>query len=71
MQFSKSTVLPMLGMLVLALFIWLSYTHGAIFLDRILICSLIVSVIAIAKIRENTSKSVSNRNQGDYRNLSK
>lgn len=63
MKFSKATTLPILGMLILGIFILLSYLNGAIFLDRILICSLILSVIFINKIRESYHASASNEEE--------
>lgn len=66
MQISKSTLLPILGMVVLVIFITLSYINGAIFLDRILICSFILSIVFIAKLREslNRNKEVQKNNPG-------
>ncbi|SEL61157.1 hypothetical protein SAMN04488008_104332 [Maribacter orientalis] len=53
MQFSKSTILPVMGIILLALLILMSYVNEAIFLDRILICSVILSFVFIAKLGEN------------------
>lgn len=59
-QLSKSIVLPILGMIILAVFIIMSYVLDSIFLDRILVCSLILSVVFIGKIRDNLHQSSSN-----------
>lgn len=67
MKFSKSTALPIIGMFVLGLFILLSYLNGAMFLDRILVCSLILSVIFINKLRENYHASTSNNEESKAR----
>ncbi len=59
-QLSKSIVLPILGMIILTVFIIMSYVLDSIFLDRILVCSLILSVVFIGKIRDNLHQSSSN-----------
>jgi hypothetical protein len=53
MQFSKPTILPVMGIILLALLIVMSYVNEALFLDRILICSVILSFVFIAKLGEN------------------
>jgi len=60
MQFPKSTLLPVVGMIILAAFIVTSYVHGAFFLDQILICSFILSVVFIAKMRNGTHQPIPN-----------
>jgi hypothetical protein len=67
MELSKSTLLPIMGMVVLALFIAISYIQESVFLNQILICSFILSIVFIGKIREDLSNT-SNRID---RNLSK
>lgn len=53
----------MLGMIVLALFLLLSYIKEVVFLDRLLICSLILSFVFIAKLRESFHQSNTNQDQ--------
>jgi len=60
MHLSKSTILPIAGMVALLFFILMSYVNDSILLDRILICSLILSVIFIAKIRSSNYRTISN-----------
>lgn len=63
MHFSKSTVLPILGMIVLGLFLLLSYIQEGVFLDRLLVCSLILSFVFIAKLGERLHQSSTNKDQ--------
>ena len=51
MNLSKSIVLPMLGMAVMLFFVALSYFNNYIFLDKLLICSFILTIVFIAKMR--------------------
>ncbi len=71
MKSSKSTVLPILGMTALALFIAISYAYESVFLDQILICSFILSIVFIAKMREGSQQLIDNRDNRTDRNLSK
>jgi hypothetical protein len=59
MQNSRSILLPFAGMLILLLFVFMSYVNDAIFLDRIIVCAFILSIVFIGKIRESLQKSVS------------
>ncbi len=58
MQLSKSTLLSIVGMAVLAVFVTFCYVNESIFLDRILISSFILSIVFIAKIREDLHQSI-------------
>jgi hypothetical protein len=60
MHLSKSKILPIAGMVALLFFIMMSYVNDSILLDRILICSLILSMIFISKIRSNNYRTISN-----------
>ncbi len=71
MKFSKSTFLPILGMTALALFILISYVYETVFLDQILICSFILSILFIAKMRDGAHQIIDNRDNPKERNLSK
>lgn len=62
MQFLKSNFLPILGLCVLLVFIALSYFHGALFLENLLSCGLLLGIIFLLKIGENQSKN--RRNSG-------
>lgn len=50
MQFSKATLLPILGILVFIFFIALSYFNNLILLDKILVSTAIVGLVVLAKI---------------------
>jgi hypothetical protein len=71
MHLSKSTVLPIMGMVVLAVFIIISYIHGSIFLNQIVVCSLILSVVFIAKIRDGVHQTMANPENRTNNRLSK
>lgn len=58
MKLNKSLVLPILGMVVLVSFNLWSYQHDAIFLDRLLVCTLILGLVCISKILENAQQSI-------------
>lgn len=66
MEFSKSTLLPILGLLVFSFFIGLSYFNNHIFLDKILLCSVIVGMIFFAKMRGETANNDSDSDQRKY-----
>ncbi len=57
MKNSKSNLLPMIGILIMWVFIGISYTSGSLFLDKLAICGFILTVIGIAKMKENTHQS--------------
>lgn len=56
MNLSKSIVLPMLGMAIMFFFIALSYFNNHIFLDKLLVCSFILTIVFIAKMRDKLNK---------------
>lgn len=60
MNLSKSTILPSLGLVTMFFFIALAYFKNNIFLNELLICGLILSIIFIAKIREANKSSNAN-----------
>jgi hypothetical protein len=47
----KSTVLSILGMIGLLLFNTLAFVRESVFLDKILVCSFILTLVFIAKMR--------------------
>lgn len=55
MKFSRSQVLPFLGSIVLTFFIAISYFNNQIFLDKILLCSVILGMIYFYKMRGESS----------------
>ncbi len=71
MQLSKSTVLTMVGMFVLALFIVISIVNKSVFLDRILLCGFILSVVFIGRIRDSVHQTIPNPKHGTGRTLYK
>lgn len=53
----KSNVLPFLGLLILTVFILLSYLNNSIFLENLIACSVILGIVFLLKIGESqTSK---------------
>ena len=60
MKSLKSTFLPLLGLTVLLFFIAMSYLHNSLFLDKIIVCSFILGIIFLAKMRSEINKSYSN-----------
>lgn len=67
MELSKSKVLPFLGLIVLAVFIAMSYFNNQIFLNEILVCSAIFGMVFFVKMRgEVTSSQSSSSHQKDY-----
>jgi hypothetical protein len=71
MKLPKNMLLPILGMVVLSLFALMSYLHDSIFLDRILICSSILSVVFIGRIRDNIRSTMPNQEPPTSGSLSK
>ncbi|WP_028376576.1 hypothetical protein [Leeuwenhoekiella sp. MAR_2009_132] len=53
MLLSKNNMLPLLGMFVLALLMLFSYINESLFLERIMVCSFILSLVCIGKIGNN------------------
>lgn len=47
----KSIVLPIIGMLVLVIFCSLAYVRESVFMDKIFVCSFILTTVFIAKMR--------------------
>ena len=53
MQFSNSQILPFIGISILLFFIALSYFNNHIFLDKIILCSLILGMVFFVKMRSD------------------
>lgn len=51
MKFSKSKILPFIGLLVTVFFITMSYFNNHIFLDKIILCSLILGMVFFVKMK--------------------
>lgn len=60
MKIAKSTFLPIMGMFVLAVFNLISYVQESPLLDKILVCSFILSVVFIVRIRESINQQIPN-----------
>jgi len=60
MKLAKSTFLPIMGMFVLTVFNLISYAQESPLLDKILVCSFILSVVFIVRIRESINQQISN-----------
>ena len=69
MQLSKSTLLSIVGMVVLTVFVIFCYIKESIFLDRILISSFILSIVFLAKIREDLHQSIEDNSKQLDNNL--
>lgn len=57
MQLSKSTVLPIIGLIVLTFFLALSYQNNSIFFEKLLQCSFILAILFIVKIAGHTKRT--------------
>ncbi|GAA4800646.1 hypothetical protein GCM10023330_02790 [Litoribaculum gwangyangense] len=51
----KQMVLPILGMIILLLFITLAYVRESVFMDKILVCSFIITTVFIARVRAKSN----------------
>lgn len=65
----KSKLLPFLGMGILIFFIAMAYINNSIFLDRLLVCGLIILGIYIIKVKSNASNTVNTDRNGKQLNL--
>lgn len=57
---SKSNVLPAFALAILVFFIGLAYLNNSVFLDKIIIGSLIVGMVLFAKLRGESNMNKSN-----------
>jgi hypothetical protein len=60
MEFSKSTFLPVLGLIVLLFFIGMAYLNNHIFLDKLVLCSFILGLVFFTKMRGESNGTRSN-----------
>ncbi|MFH6767101.1 hypothetical protein V8G56_00015 [Gaetbulibacter aquiaggeris] len=60
MQFSKSTFLPILGLVVLIFFVGMAYLNNHIFLDKLVLCSFILGLVFFTKMRGESNETKSN-----------
>lgn len=51
MKITKSKILPVTGLIVLAFFVGMSYFNNHIFLDKLVICSFILGMVFFAKMK--------------------
>ena len=58
MQKSKHIIPVLLGLLIMVLMIAMSYLNQSMFLDRILLCSFIVGVVLLVKVRSGVQRVV-------------
>jgi hypothetical protein len=63
MQFSKSTLLSVLGLMVMLIFIAMAYFNDHIFLNKILVSGFILGLIFIFKILDGHSRIDQNSDQ--------
>lgn len=66
MQFSKSTFLPIIGLMILILFIVMAYLNNHLFLDKLVLCSFILGLVFFAKIRGESNENQSNLGNKKY-----
>ena len=55
MKITKSKILPVTGLAVLAFFVGMSYFNNHIFLDKLVICSFILGMVFFAKMKGEAS----------------
>ncbi|HEY5688674.1 MAG TPA: hypothetical protein VIS27_10270 [Yeosuana sp.] len=60
MQFSKSTFLPILGLVILIFFVGMAYLNNHIFLDKLVLCSFILGLVFFTKMRGESNETKSN-----------
>ncbi|MGN7514519.1 MAG: hypothetical protein ACTHOM_09095 [Allomuricauda sp.] len=58
MQSLKKVTTTLLGVLLIASFIVLSYMEESLFLDRILLCSFILGAVLLANIRSGVRRVI-------------
>ncbi|MBO0329095.1 hypothetical protein [[Muricauda] lutisoli] len=58
MQSFKKVTTTLLGVLLIASFILLSYMEESLFLDRILLCSFILGAVLLANIRSGVRRVI-------------
>ena len=58
MQSSKTTTITLVGLLLVASFIVVSYWNESLFLDRILLCSFILGVALLANLRSGVRRVI-------------
>jgi len=56
MQLKKKIFLPILGMVFLVLLNLISFMNGALFLDKLLACSFILTIVFVGRIRESLAQ---------------
>lgn len=69
MQFSKSTFLPILGMIAIMFFIGMAYLNNHIFLDKLVLCSFILGLVIFAKVRGESNETGSKTDSTKYTDL--
>jgi hypothetical protein len=62
MQLSKQTISSILGLIGLVFFIALAYFNNNLFLDKLVVCSFILGLIFLIKMRGEVHNSNRNRN---------
>ncbi len=60
MKFSKSTLVPLFGMSMVAFFIILAYVSHNVFLDKLLVCGLILLMVLFVKLRATGTQNRDN-----------
>ncbi len=72
MKSFKTKFLPIAGMLILIVFLGLSYKYGNLFMEKLMVCSVVLGVIFLIRTNENLSQS-KNKSSGlnKFQNSSK
>jgi hypothetical protein len=66
MQFSKSTFLPMIGLIVLIFFIVIAYLNNHFLLDELMLCSFILGLVFFSKMKSESHSNQSNLSNTKY-----
>jgi hypothetical protein len=66
MSFSKSKILPIVGLGILLFFIGISYFNNHVFLDKLIICSLILSMFYFARTLGKSNENEPNSDRKNY-----
>jgi surface polysaccharide O-acyltransferase-like enzyme len=69
MRFPKSKILPLFWGVVLLFFISMSYFNNRIFLDKIILCSLIIGMLFFTRIIGNSNGNEATQDRENHSDL--
>ncbi len=55
MSYTKTNVLPFLGLLIMAIITGYSYLYDSVFFDKILVCNFILFMVFFSKMKNENS----------------